>query len=188
MFDVVSDNGQTKLASSCSNHNIKVTYGQAFTDKVLTNFCIVANPITKREYGESLFYLLWLLEMTFHCLAVKGTICKFRNGDFRGENLIGRRFCNMLVNPTTMPKEFNPCISIKNKTFHNGLIIKVNITVGWTTVVAVLHHLIILFSLRIRPTSSQTEEISFALFCCQFGSAIFWHNQFVGKPFTFALR
>ena len=188
MLDVMSDNCQSPLTSSSTNDNIKIAYNKAFTDKALTYFCISANPILKWENGKSVFNHLRLFQMLIHSLAVKSTVCKFSNGYLGSKDLIRWRFCNVLIYSSTMVEKFNPGVSIKNIAFHNYLIIKVYVTVGQMVVIAVLHHLIILFAFCITPTTCQAEESRLALFCRHVQIYIYWHNQLVGQPLTITLR
>jgi len=113
----------------------------------MTDLCIVTNPIAKRQNCESLFNCFRLLKAFFNSLAVKSTISKFSNTNLRGKDLFDRCVCNMFFYATTTMKIFNPSVSIKNITFHNSLVIKVNITISGTIIITMFHHLIILFTL-----------------------------------------
>jgi hypothetical protein len=61
VFSVMSDNGQSVVASSNGNENIEISNNQSFTGEGMADFGIVMNPITKRQYGEGLFNFLWFL-------------------------------------------------------------------------------------------------------------------------------
>lgn len=95
----------------------------------------------------------------------------------------------MLIYPTTMMEVFDPSVRIKNITFHICLIIKVYFTIKRTAIVSVLHHLIVLFTLRIlRPYASHFQEFGFTLLCSQFWDTLLWHNQFPSQPLPVTLR
>ncbi len=93
----------------------------------------------------------------------------------------------MFINPATMMEKFNPGVSIKNIAAHNCLIIMVILTIDWTAIVTMFHHLIILFTFCIRPTACQTEEICFTFFCYQIQNGMIWHYQLIRQPFSLTL-
>ena len=189
MLGIMGDYGQPKMTSSNGYKNIEVANNNTLTCERLTNFSIIAHPITKREDGKSLFNFFRFLKVSLYGFAVESSISEFRNTYLRCKYLIGRCLGNMFVHSTTMTKVFNPGIGIKNKSFHNNsLIVKVEFTICRATIIAMLHHLIILFAFSIRPTACQTKETSFALFSSKFGSRFFWHNQLICQPLTITLR
>ena len=91
--------------------------------------------------------------------------------------------------PRVTTEILNPSIGVENETFHKPLIIQIDFTMKRTTIIAMLHHLIVLLAFFcFRPDASQTEETSLALFCRKFSLFVFRHNQLVGQPLTVALR
>ena len=155
----------------------------------MTNLCIVTNPVANRQNCESFFDFLWLLEAFFYSLAVKGTVCKFSNTNFRSIDLFGRCVCNMFLYATTAMEILNPRVSIKEVAFHKLLIIKVNITVSGTAIITMFHHLIMLLSFgSLRPNARQTKKPGFAFFRCKFRRGLFGHNQLVCQPLSLTLR
>ena len=71
----------------------------------------------------------------------------------------------------------------------NGQIIKVDFAVKRTTIITMLHHLIVLFSFFcFRPNTCQFKKFSLTFFCRKCCCLFFGHNQFVGQPLTIVLR
>lgn len=79
MLGVVSDYGQSKMTSSNSYKNIELTNNNTLTCERLTNFSIIAHPITKREDGKSLFNFFRFLKVSLYGFAVESSISEFRN-------------------------------------------------------------------------------------------------------------
>ena len=183
------DNGQAIMAGSDSNENVKVAYSQALFGEALTDFSVITYPISKWQYRKCRFYLFRLLQMLFYSGTMKRSISEFGKAYFRCKNLLSRCFCNMLIYTTTMSEKFNPSIRVKNKPFHKFLIIKVDFTVKRTTIITMLHHLIVLFSFFcFRPNTCQFKKFSLTFFCRKCCCLFFGHNQFVGQPLTIVFR
>ena len=189
MLGIMGNYSQPIMTSSNGYKNIEVSNNDSLTSKRLTNLCIITHPVVKWKNGKGLFNFFWLLKMSLYGFAVESPISEFCNIYLRCKYFIGRCLSNMFVHPTAMTKVFNPCVGIKNISFHNKrLIIKVEFTICRATIIAMLHHLIIFFAFSIRPTACQTKETRFALFCSKFRSCFFWHNQLICQPLTIALR
>ncbi len=155
VLGVMRDNRQTIMTGDNSNENVKVTHSQSLTGKTLTDFRIITHPISKWQDCKRRFYLFRLLQMLFYRIAMKSTVCKFGNAYLRCKDLFSRCYSNMLIYTTAMAEKFNPCVGVKNETFHKPLIIKVDFTVKRTPIVAMLHHLVVLLSLFcFRPNTS----------------------------------
>jgi len=146
MFGVMSDYSEPIMSGGNCNENVHIANNDSFAGECMTNLCIIMRPVTQRKNSKSPFYLLGLFEMFFDRLTVKSTICKFCNIYLRGKYFISRSLFYMSINTSTMAEIFNPSVSIKNKSFHNLSIVKSYITIKRTTIIAMLHHLIILFS------------------------------------------
>ena len=189
MLGVMRYHLQTIMTSSNGYQDIKVANNNTLTCKSMANLCIVAHPVAKRKHSKRFFNLFRLFKVFFNSTAVKSTIRKFSNTYLGCIDFICRCFCNVFIDSTTMVEVFNPCIGIKNVAFHKLLIVKVNFSVKRTTIIAMLHHLIILFAFSIvRPDTSQTQETGFTLFCRKFRRSFFRQHQFVGQPLTVGLR
>ena len=194
MLDVMCDDSQAIVPSGNGNKNVQVTNNQALTGKSLPDFSIsLSPPFINRQYSKRLFYHFRLLQMLCNCTTMKSTISELRNTDLRRKDLLSRRFGNMLIYASTMMEILYPRVCIKNIAFHISLIIKVYFTAERTTIVAMLHHLIVFLTfLGFRPDTSHTKELSFPFFCSSLfslsGSRLFsWHDQFACQPFTIAL-
>ena len=188
VLGVVCDHRQTILSCGDSYHNIKIANGQSAVGKRLSNLCIVTNPVAKRQDCKRLFNLSWLFKMFLNSIAVKRPVCKLGNAYFRGKNLPCRCFINMNIYPTTMVEVFNPCISIKDITFHGRLIVKINFAIKRTAIVTMLHHLIVLFAFCIlRPNASHFQKFGFTLFCLRLRHGFLGHNQLVSQPLAVGL-
>ena len=84
--------------------------------------------------------------MFFYGLTMKRTISKFGDTYFRGIDLFCWSFCDMLFYSTTTTEILNPSIGVENETFHKPLIIQIDFTMKRTTIIAMLHHLIVLLA------------------------------------------
>ena len=189
MFSVVSDYCEAVMTGGNGYENIHIANDDSLASECMTNLCVITNPITKRKNSESPFYLLGFFKMLFDSLAVKSAVCKFGNTYLRGKYHISRSLCYMFSNPTTMAEIFNPSVGIKDIPIHKSSIAKIYFTIKRTTIVAMLHHLIVFFSLlRFRPNACHFQELGFSLFCRKFRCRFLRHNQFICQPFTVALR
>ena len=189
MLGIVCDHRQTKMSGGDGNHNVEIANGQSMAGERMPNLRIVTSPIAKRQNNKRLFNLSWLFKMFLYSLAVKCSVCKFSNAYLRGKNLICRSISNMLVYPTAMMEILYPSVGIKDKSFHNKLIVKIYFAIKGTTVVAMLHHLIVLLALSVlRPYTCHFQKFGFAFFCRKIRRCLFGHNQLFGQPLTVTLR
>ncbi len=189
MLGVMCDNGQTVVACCDCNENVKIPNSQSLTGKTLSDFSILTRPVTKWQDGKCVFNLCRLFQMLLNVIAMKSTVCKLRNAYLGSKDLFSWCYGNMIINPTAMAEEFNPCISVKNETFHKPLIVKVDFTVKRTSIIAMLHHLVVCFTFfRFRPNAGHLQELCLPLFCRKFCRLFFWHNQLICQPLTITLR
>ncbi len=195
MLDVMCDDCQTIVQSGSCNEDVQVTNNQALTGKSLPNFRIsLSPPFIDGQDSKRFFNHFWLLQMLFNSTAMKSAIGEFCYTDLGRKDMLCRSFGNMFVYASAMMEILYPRVSIKNIAFHKSLIVKVYVTAKWSTIVAMLHHLIVFLTfLGFRPDTSHTKELCFPLL----GSSLFGfcrsclfsrHNQFACQPFTIALR
>jgi len=189
MLSVMCDNGQTVLTCCDSNENVKIANPQSLTSKALSDFSILTRPVTKRQNSKGVFNFYGLLQMFLNVIAMKSTIGKLRNAYLGSKYLLGRCYGNMLIDPTAMAEEFNPCIRVKNETFYKQLIVKVYFTVKRTFIITMLHHLVVSFTFfRFRPNASHLQELCFPFFSRKFYSFFFMHNQLISQPLAITRR
>ncbi len=193
VLHVVGDYCQTIVPGSNSNENVKITSFQTLLCKGLANIHIVVNPsFRNRKHLEIFLYNVRFFHVLLNITTMYGTVCKFCYRNFGSKYFL---FCSLRdVNTysTAMMEIFNPSIGIKNISFHKTLIVIVKLTVKRTTIVTMLHHLIILFTFfRFRPYSLHFKEsghiIIFLGSISCFGF-FFRHNQLVCQPLTVTLR
>ena len=190
VLGVVSDHSQTMMASGNRYEYVKLSDSQSLTGKNMTNLCISCSPIIDDwKNTEISFYKAWFFHVFFYILTMQSSIGEFCNCHFRSKDFLLRRLRDMCPNTTTLMKIFNPRICIKNITFHSRLIIKVYFTIKRTTIVAMYHHLIVLFSfLRFRPDSFHFQKLREILIFCGRRCLLSWHYQFVSQPLAITLR
>ena len=190
MLGVMGNYGQPKMTSSNSYKNIELANSQTLGCKSVTYFNVIVNPIFYN--GKNLKVLLNDLrfsKMLLDILTMYGPISKFRNRDFRSKDFILGCLRNMCPHTTALVEKFNPRVRVNNKTFHSGLIIKVYFTVKWTTIIAMLHHLVVFFALSIlRPNAFHLQKLFQRLVLrCDF-FILSRHNQLICQPLTITLR
>ena len=178
------------MTSSNSYKNIKLTDSQALGGKSVSYFNVIVNPIFYyRKNLKVLLYNLRFSKMLLNILTMHSSISKLCNRDFRSIYLVLGRLQNMYPNTTALVEELNPRVRVNNKAFHIWLILKVYLTIKRSSIVAMFHHLIILFALSIlRPNAFHLKEFSQRfIFNCTLLS-FSRHNQLICQPLTIALR
>lgn len=128
--------------------------------------------------------------MSLHTFAAQRSISELSDRDLGRKNLRGGDFCYMPGNSTPAMEELYPCISVKNIAFHNCILIRDwKSSVGWPSVIAMLHHIIVLFTFWcLRPRSCQLEELSLAILCRGSVSRRRRHDKLVSQPLFITLR
>lgn len=190
MLGVMCDNGQAKSTGCNTNDDVEIANSKSLAGKTMSNLCIVCYPVFyDGQHFERIFYLLWLPHVFLHIATVQRSVCEFCNAYLRGINVFWRYFRNMCANSATMVEVLNPSVGVKNVSYHNRLIIKIDLSDGHI-VVTMFHHLIIRLSLfRLRPYPFQFKKTSLSLLWCKgVGLIISWHNQLVSQPLTIVLR
>ena len=190
VLDVVSDYCQPILTGGDSNQYIELTNSQALGCKCMTYFDIIANPIFYYRKDLKVFLNdLRFSKMLLDIFAMYSPISKFCNRNLGCKDFVLGRLQNMCPNTTAMMEKLNPCVRVNNKTFHSWLIIKVYLTIKRSPIVAMLHHLIILFALGIlRPDAFHLKKF------CQsivFRNGFFLlnrHSQLICQPLAITLR
>ena len=190
MLDIVCNNRQTIMTCRNGNQNIKVANSQSLASECMANIGIITSPVFNDWKNlEVLSYHLWFSQVFLYVLAMQSTVCEFCYRNLGSENLVLLDLRDMRSNTTTVMEILNPSVRIKDISFHNLSIVKINFTIKGTTIVAMLHCLVILLALSIlRPYPFHLKEfrqgIVFScvlLYLCR-------HNQLVCQPLTVFLR